>query len=100
MPATPSHLSELPGAEIVLVGIDDLAAGRDTVEAAAVLVTASRLRNAGMEVPHRSLAAEEPGHHLFQLLVDGDVLDPHSRYNAILGRIDSFARALELAPAR
>lgn len=95
-----SELAFLPGAEIALPGVEDLQAGRDTVDAAAVLVAATRLRRAGFEVPEGRRRPGEPGHHLFELLVEGEALDPHSRYNAILRRIDSFARALEGAAAR
>ncbi|MCL4287342.1 MAG: hypothetical protein KJ006_06820 [Thermoleophilia bacterium] len=91
-------LRKLPGAEIVLEGLDDLDAGRRTIEAAAVQVAAGRLRDGGLPVPERGPDAGEPGHALYRLLADE--LDPHSRYNAILRRVDSFARALEGARAR
>lgn len=92
------ELQSFPGAEIVLKGLGDLAAGRSTVEGAAVQVAAGRLRDGGLTVPRRDPGAGEPGHELYRLLA-GD-LDPHSRYNAILRRVDSFARALEGARAR
>lgn len=94
----PADLRALPGAEIVLKGLDDLDAGRETTEGAAVQVAARRLRAGGLAVPPRDPDAGEPGHDLYRLL--GDDLDPHSRYNAILRRVDSFARALEVARAR
>jgi len=93
-----ADLKSLPGAEIVLKGLDDLEAARSTAEGAAVQVAASRLRAAGLPVPEREPGAGEPGHDLYRLL--GDDLDAHSRYNAILRRVDSFARALEGARAR
>lgn len=92
------ELEDLPGAEIVLKGLKDLDAGRSTVEGAAVQVAALRLRAGGLPVPDRDPDAGEPGHDLYRLLA-GD-LDPHSRYNAILRRIDSFSRAIEGARAR
>ncbi len=95
-----SALSSLPGAEIALPGVEDLEAGRDTVDAAAVLVAATRLRQAGFDVPEGPAMQGEPGHHLFRMLVDAETPGPHSRYNAILRRIDSFARALEGAATR
>lgn len=95
-----SQLSAFPGAEIVLPGIDDLAGNRDTADAAAVLVAATRLRNAGLEVSPHPARKGQPGHHLYELLVAAGEPDPHSRYNAILRRIESFARALEGARAR
>lgn len=98
MTAQLADLGNLPGAEIVLKGLEDLEAGRSTVEGAAVQVAAARLRVGGLPVPDREPAAAEPGHELYRLLA-GDP-DPHSRYNAILRRIDSFARAIEGARAR
>jgi hypothetical protein len=41
------ELKSLPGAEIVLPGLADLAAGRETVNASAVQCAAPRLRFAG-----------------------------------------------------
>jgi hypothetical protein len=41
-----------------------------------------------------------PAHHrLYELLTDGEH-DAHSRYNALIGRIVSFARAAEHASPR
>ncbi len=98
MTAQSADLGNLPGAEIVLRGLEDLEAGRSTVEGAAVQVAALRLRAGGLSVPDRDAAVGEPGHELYRRL-SGDP-DPHSRYNAILRRIDSFARAIEGARAR
>jgi hypothetical protein len=93
-----ADLTTFPGAEIVLKGLDDLDAGRDTPEGAAVQVAAIRLRAGGLSVPRRDPGSGEPGHALFRLLAEDP--DPHSRYNAILRRVDSFARTLEGARAR
>jgi hypothetical protein len=93
-----ADLKTLPGAEIVLKGLDDLDAGREPVEGAAVRVAATRLRAGGLSVPDCEPGVGEPGHDLYRLLADD--LDPYSRYNAILRRVDSFARALEGARAR
>lgn len=94
-----AELVSLPGAEIVLPGLEDLREGRDTIDAASVLLARSRMISAGLDVPERPPGVGEPGHRLFDLLVEARVPDPHSRYNAILRRIDSFARALEGARA-
>lgn len=96
--AAREDLIALPGAEIVLKGLADLDAGHQTAEGAAVQVAATRLRSGGLTVPQREPGAGEPGHDLYRLLADDP--DPHSRYNAILRRVDSFARALEGARAR
>lgn len=92
-------LKRLPGAEIVFPGLADLEAGRETVNASAVQSAAPRLRRAGLSVP--SAGSEVPaGHILYRQLSDelGDAA--HSRYNAILARVVSFAGAAERARDR
>lgn len=94
----PQELERLPGAEIVLPGIDDLEAGRDTVNALAVRTAATRL---GVHELIGDADAEEPAAHRLYLRL-GDELgnNAHSRYNAILARVASFARAAGHARAR
>lgn len=92
-------LEELPGAEIVLGGIADLKKGRMTTDALAVQSAASRLRSLGFDTA--SARDDVPAaHRLYQRLQlelgDG----AHSRYNAILSRVASFARAAERARVR
>lgn len=92
----PTDLNSLPGAEIVLPGIADLEAGRDSVNAIAVRCAATRLRNLGLNAP--AVEADVPAaHRLYSRLSDelGDAA--HSRYNAILRRVASFAGAAERA---
>jgi len=53
------NLNELPGAELILPGLDDLHHGKThTVEALLVAITATRLAEAGLDVPKDHLAAE------------------------------------------
>jgi hypothetical protein len=85
----------LPGAELIEKGLCDLAAGRETVEAALVSVGAPRLRAAGIEVPHSPFALAE--HRLWELLAAQGEDAAHGRYNALLRRLVSFERALECA---
>lgn len=94
----PEHeLDKLPGAEIVLPGIEDLKAGRETVNALAVSAAARRLgvRDLVDEAQPREPAA----HRLYQLLNSELGDGAHSRYNAILRRVVSFARAADHARA-
>ena len=87
---------KLPGAEIVLAGITDLKEGRMSINALAVQSAAPRLRSLGFEA--QSAEGEMPAaHRLYQELHRelGDAA--HSRYNAILSRVASFARAAERA---
>jgi hypothetical protein len=91
-------LDKLPGAEIVLPGIADLEAGRQTVNASAVQSAAPRLRRAGLEVPPAE-GDVPPAHTLYMQLSHELGDSAHSRYNAILSRVASFAGAAERARA-
>lgn len=91
MSAIPAHL---PGHELVGAGLTDLAAGRETPEALVVAMAAPRLRALGIEVPPGG--GERPSHRLYELLAAAD-LGAHSRYNALVRRVVSFARAAEHA---
>lgn len=89
-------LETLPGAEIVLPGIADVKAGRMSTNALAVQLAASRLQGVGLEA--RGSEGEVPAaHRLYQQLYDELGDGAHSRYNAILGRVTSFAQAAERA---
>ncbi len=87
---------DLPGYELVGVGLDDLAAGRETESALLVAMAAPRLRAIGIDVPQGG--GEQPSHRLYELLTESDEGD-HSRYNALVARVVSFARAAEHASA-
>jgi hypothetical protein len=95
---------ELPGADLVLDGLADLRAGRESENALLVEIAAPRLRALGHEVPQAphdgNAGVESPEHRLYDYLTrrsDGSV---HSRYNALLARIASYARAAEHAATR
>lgn len=92
-------LADLPGAELVAEGIEDLAAGRETALAALVSMAAPRLRQAGVELPP-AMHGGQPSHRLYELLARTEPATAHRRYNALIGRIVSFARAAERAPQR
>lgn len=93
-------MKRLPGGEIVLAGLADLSAGRETAAGAAVLMASRRLRSAGIDVPETAAHEIPAAHRLYGFLqVElGDAA--HSRYNAIVGRVVSFASAAEHAGAR
>jgi hypothetical protein len=82
-----------PGAELVQAGLDDLAAGRESEASLLVSMAAPRLRTLGFDVPP---GAADPSHRLYELLASRDD-GAHSRYNALVGRAVSFARAVEHA---
>jgi hypothetical protein len=97
MPA--QDLKSLPGAEIVLPGIVDLEAGRDSVNAIAVRCAATRLRGIGLNAPDTA-AGPAASHQLYERLSEELGNGAHSRYNAILARVASFAGAAERARHR
>jgi hypothetical protein len=89
----------LPGADLVTEGIDDLRGGRDTVAAALARMAGPRLRALGFDVP--AVVSEQPGgHRLYELLSKESAATAHSRYNALVARVVSFARAAERARRR
>lgn len=97
MPA--QDLKSLPGAEIVLPGILDLEAGRSSLNALAVQCAATRLRGVGLDAP--GATGEIPAsHQLYERLSRELGNGAHSRYNAILARVASFAGAAERAQHR
>jgi hypothetical protein len=87
--------TNLPGHELVSAGLRDLAAGRETEASLLVTMAAPRLRRLGLDVPPGD-PQQNASHRLYELLTYGQD-GAHSRYNALVGRIVSFARAAEHA---
>ncbi|HEX8122928.1 MAG TPA: hypothetical protein VF549_16880 [Solirubrobacteraceae bacterium] len=87
-----------PGADLVAAGLDDLSEGRETVAALLVCMAQTRLRSVGVNVP--AVAIDRPSHRLYDLLAEDDALAAHGRFNALVRRLASFARAAEHARAR
>lgn len=86
-------LTALPGGDLVQRGLDDLARGDESVEALLVSIGAPRLRRIGLPVP--ATAFPSPEHRLYLKLAETDSDSAHSRYNALLGSLSSFANAAE-----
>lgn len=90
------NLNELPGAEIILPGLRDLHNGEcNTIGALLVAIAATRLKEAGLDIPKDHLVPE-PELTLYALLQD-ERDDPYLYYNALLNRLNSFCNALELS---
>ncbi len=80
----------------MLPGILDLEAGRRSLNAIAVQCAATRLRGLGLNAP--SADGDVPAaHRLYEQLSEELGNRAHSRYNAILARVASFAGAAERA---
>jgi hypothetical protein len=88
--------ASFPGHELVNSGLADLASGRESEASLLVTMAAPRLRALGFEVP--VTGGDDPTHRLYELLAEHDG-GAHSRYNALVGRMVSFARAAEHASA-
>ncbi|HUB36342.1 MAG TPA: hypothetical protein VL972_05915 [Solirubrobacteraceae bacterium] len=87
---------DLPGHELVSQGLADLREGRESEASLLVSMAAPRLRALGFEIPDGE--AHRPSHRLYELLSREP--GAHSRYNALVRRMVSFARAAESASAR
>lgn len=86
-------LDALPGGRLIAKGLDDLANGRESVEALLVASGRPRLERLGFAVP----LLPSPEHRLYELLARSDPDSAHSRYNALLRLLVSFERAAECA---
>jgi hypothetical protein len=95
---SPADFDGAPGADLVAAGLEDLAAGRETIAALLVCMARTRLRSVGIDVPR--VPIERPSHRLYDLLAQDDARTAHSRFNALARRLASFARVAEHARAR
>ncbi len=88
----------LPGGDLVVKGLRDQAAQRETQEALLVAIGAPRLRSLGVEVGEIGRDGHEsPEHRLYEILGNESPAAAHSRYNALVRRLVSFERALACA---
>jgi hypothetical protein len=81
-----------PGNELVSAGLVDLAEGCESEASLLVSMAAPRLRALGFAVPRSEQV--RPSHRLYELMAERDD-GAHSRYNALVARMVSFARAAE-----
>lgn len=89
---------DFPGQDLFASGVADLEAGEETEASLLVSLARTRLLQAGLEVP--ATRAVRPAHDLYDLLAARHGDAAHTRYNALLRRIASFARAAEHAASR
>jgi hypothetical protein len=89
---TDDRFAGVPGAELVVPGLADLRAGRETANALLVAIGAPRLRALGLDVPD---TPPSPEHRLYRLLAATEGDHAHSAWNALVRRLVSFERALE-----
>ena len=84
----------LPGSELIGKGLDDIAAGAETIESLLVAIAAPRLRALGYSV---SVSPDQPELRLYKLLATQHGDGAHNRYNALIRRMVSFQRAAACA---
>jgi hypothetical protein len=93
-------LSNYPGAELVLPGLRDAAAGRVTIGSCLVSIARPLMEGSGLAKTFATLTyIAEPEHTLYRLLQEqgGEAC---GRYNSLLRRLVSFERALRHAQSR
>ena len=80
----------MPGRELIVAGLDDLHAGRETVEAMLVATGAPRMRDRRSRRRPVRL-----GLRMYRLLGERDEAGAYSTYNALRRRLSSFLVSLE-----
>ncbi|MCA1962953.1 MAG: hypothetical protein LDL31_03290 [Prosthecobacter sp.] len=93
-------LNDLPAADMIRVGLADLAGRRESVASYLVQIGSLNMRRCGIEVPVSDEDALEADHRLYALLSREHGNDAHRRYNALLRELVSFERALALRHSR
>ncbi len=89
------ELDDLPNADLVRKGIDDLGRGVLSEEALLVIIASPRLRFLGMKIPSAPALTEDGEMALYHKLVAEGRSDAYSYYNSLLRAIISFAQGLE-----
>jgi hypothetical protein len=83
-------MEHLPGGDLVEQGLQDLAAGVESIPSLLVSIGWARLRMLGFDVPNPWPDAED---RLYWLLAETEGTAAHSRYNALVQRLVSFEQA-------
>jgi hypothetical protein len=95
-----SAVSNYPGAELVLPGLRDAAAGRVTIAACLVSMARPLIEGSGLADHLPSLIyVDEPERALYRLLRD-EGGNAYGRYNSLLRRLVSFEQAVRHAQSR
>lgn len=87
-----SSFDNLPGAEIIKKGLQDLEKNEETLESLLVSIASPRLRRLGFQVNHPYSDAENKA---YRLLAKNNPDNAHSQYNAFIRLLVSFSRAFE-----
>ncbi len=87
------NAGDLPGGDLIRVGVEDLGRGVESIPALLVSIGAPRLKRVLAAFPERVIPCAE--HRLYERLASTDPDAAHSRYNALVRRLVSFERAAE-----
>jgi hypothetical protein len=93
-------LHPFPGGDLVAKGLQDLAQFAITEEALLVSIASPRLKRLGLSVPELPGVPLPHEHALFEALEARLGRGAHAAYNALIGRIVSFANAYDRVAAR
>ncbi|MGD1859995.1 MAG: hypothetical protein ACFB0E_08500 [Leptolyngbyaceae cyanobacterium] len=92
------ELQELPGAQLILPGLEDLNNGNsETIGALLIAIASTRLIEAGLSFSTTHLTSEPELTLYDRLRNERD--DAYPYYNALLKSLSSFCNALEFAKA-
>lgn len=86
---------QLPGADLIREGLDQLERKIESVPALLVAIGAPRLRRMGLPVPPDTALPDTPELRLSRLLARESREGVHSRFNALIRRLVSFESCLE-----
>ena len=88
-------IKQLPGAELIAMGLSDLAVNKMSIAALLVLIAYPRRVHLGIIIEYKSSYPSNPEHALYFILQADNPKDAHSRYNALIRRLTSFESCLE-----
>lgn len=89
------ELNELPGSDLILLGLEDLYQGKNnTIGSLLIAIASERLAEAGLDIPKVTLLTEPELALYAHLQNERD--DAYAYYNALLNSLNSFCTALEL----
>lgn len=98
MSASDDALADLPGADLVLRGLDDLAHARPTPEAALCEIARTRLQSLGLPLPVAATVERDAELRLYERLgARHPDRDAYVLYCACLDQLASFLAALARA---
>jgi hypothetical protein len=100
MNPTYADLATFPGGDIMARGLADLAVGKLSEDALAVLVASPRLTFLGVDIPTVTNAPTACEHALYEAIEERMPTGAHAAYKTVIDRIDSFLHAYTLAAKR